>query len=243
MDLAQHDTTTQPETTAEESRRVFVIDDDQSVLDVVALQLRHAGYEVTTFRQPEEFQCQIPHLPSGVVLTDLRMPVADGLAVQSWLQARTDDIKLVILTGYAETPLIVEAMKQGAVGVLDKPFERHVLEDTIHDAFEKLDRSIAANAGLPPGLPLGHTYLDFLSAREREVALLVYRGETNGAIATTLGISVKTIEKHRGRAMKKMKVTNHSDLIRLVGRELRKEQSNTVPVQHDPDLSGSQHLE
>jgi FixJ family two-component response regulator len=111
-------------------------------------------------------------------------------------------------------------MKAGAVTVLDKPFERSQLLDAIDEGFRQLEAAEAPDTTLPPMLSGGETYLGRLSERELQVIQMVYDGATNKSIAIHLGISIKTVEKHRGRGMKKMDVSCLASLIRLMDREL-----------------------
>ncbi len=201
-------------------RRVYVIDDEVQVLEIIEIQLQSAGFDVVTFSSPEPFLAQLPSLPSGVVLADQRMPFADGLEVQRRLRERPNDFKLILLSGFPETRIAVEAIRQGAITVLDKPYNKDELLLSLNTAFSELDRCINEDSGLPDPLPGGRLYLESLSKREREVIDLVYRGETNKSVAITLGISIKTVEKHRGKAMRRMHVNSLAELIRLMDREL-----------------------
>lgn len=209
---------------AEESarlRRVYVVDDEPLVLEAIELQLVAAGFDVVTFSSPEPFLSQLVTLTPGVVLTDQRMPFANGLEVQRRLRERPNAFKLILLSAFPETRVVVEAMRQGAVTVLDKPYEKSELLHSVSAAFSELERSIFEDEGLPRPLPNGELYIETLSRREREVVDLVYRGETNKSVAINLGISIKTVEKHRGKAIKKMQVSSLAKLIRLMDRELR----------------------
>jgi two-component system, LuxR family, response regulator DctR len=106
------------------------------------------------------------------------------------------------------------------VTVLDKPYNHEQLLASLDDAFDAIARAATDDAGLPVVLPDGTLYLDRLSSRERQVVDLVYKGETNKSLGIQLGISIKTVEKHRGKAMKKMAVSSLAELIRLMEREL-----------------------
>jgi len=215
-----------PEKTAgakmrERPQCVYVIDDEIQVLDVIALQLNAAGYNVRTFSRAIEFLEALHELESGVVLSDQRMPELNGLQVQQQLQPFGHKFSLILLSGYPETSVAVTAMKQGAVTVLDKPYNKDQLLASLKDAFAVLNRASSDEQGLPPMLAQGERYLDRLSMRERQVVDLVYEGETNKSIGIRLGISIKTVEKHRGKAMRKMEVSSLAELIRLMDRELR----------------------
>ncbi len=202
-------------------RRVYVLDDEPLVLEIIQMQLASAGFDVVTYDSPVPLLSQLATLPAGVVLVDQRMPPhADGLEVQRRLQERPHDFKVIMLSGYPDTRIAVQAMKQGAVTVLDKPYNKGELLQALEIAFAELERSMTENSGLPKALPGGQLYLETLSPREREIIDLVYRGETNKSVGITLGISIKTVEKHRGKAMKKMHVNSLAELIRLIDREL-----------------------
>lgn len=207
-------------TTDAEERRVYVLDDERQVLDVIAMQLTAAGFSVTTFSQGWEFIEQLSSLEPGVVVSDQRMPDIEGLEVQKHLQAQGNKFQVILLSGYPETRVAVEAMKRGAVTVLDKPYDKGQLIDSLEEAFELLSRAASDDSSLPPVMYTGEQYIERLSSRERQVIDLVYNGQTNKSIGIQLGISIKTVEKHRGKAMKKMEVTSLAELIRLMDREL-----------------------
>ena len=201
-------------------RLVYVLDDEIKVLEVIELQLNAAGYSVVTYTNSSEFLEKIDDLLPGVVVSDQCMPGATGLKVQERLLKFSSKFQLILLSGYPETKVAVEAMRRGAVTVLDKPYNHEQLLASLDDAFDALARAVLDDEGLPAILPDGTLYLDLLSRRERQVADLVYKGETNKSIGIQLGISIKTVEKHRGKAMKKMAVNSFAELIRLMEREL-----------------------
>ena len=197
---------------------VYVVDDEIQVLEVMQLQLTAADYRVRTFGNGKAFLAAVDSLDPGVVITDQKMPEMNGLELQEQLQTRAHQFRVILLSGYPETRVAVRAMKQGAVTVLDKPYNKDHLFESIEEAFQLLNRAILDEKGLPPALP-GEKYMDRLSDRERQVIDFVYEGATNKKIAILLGISIKTVEKHRGKAMKKMHVSSLAELIRLIDRE------------------------
>lgn len=209
-----------PAAPATAPRRVYVIDDDAAVLQVLEIMLRQAGFDVYAFSSSIEFLRLSDQLPAGVVVTDQVMTQAEGLEVQRRLSNRPGHFRVILVTAFPRTSLAVAAMKLGAVTVLDKPFERTQLLEAVEEGFRQLNESEEVDQALPPVLPRGETYLSRLSDREREVIQLVYEGATNKSIGIRLGISIKTVEKHRGKGMKKMQVTCLASLIRLMDREL-----------------------
>jgi FixJ family two-component response regulator len=144
----------------------------------------------------------------------------EGTEVQIQLLSRPSHFRVILVTAFPRTSLAVAAMKNGAVTVLDKPFDRQELVTAVEEGFRQLNDAETYDHSLPPLLPNNENYLQRLSEREREVVQLVYEGATNKAIGIQLGISIKTVEKHRGKAMKKMSVLSLASLVRLMDREL-----------------------
>ena len=202
------------------AHRVYVIDDDPLVLDVIQSMLQHAGYEVFAYQSSAQFVDDAPHLAPGVVVTDQVMNQYKGTEIQHQLAARPNHFRVILVTAFPRTSLAVTAMKSGAVTVLDKPFQRRELVEAVAEGFRQLQCAEIDDESLPPVLPDNASYLDRLSTREREVIQLVYSGATNKAIGIQLHISIKTVEKHRGKAMRKVQVTSLARLIRLMDREM-----------------------
>jgi len=200
--------------------RVYVIDDDQAVLDVMHMMLQQAGYDVQAYQSSSTFLEDAPGLAPGVVVTDQVMSQIEGTEVQRQLSSRPNHFRVILVTAFPRTSLAVTAMKGGAVTVLDKPFHRRELIDAVEEGFRQLQSAGSDDETLPPVLPDKGSYLDRLSPREREVIQMVYSGATNKAIGIQLHISIKTVEKHRGKAMRKLEVTSLARLVRLMDREL-----------------------
>jgi FixJ family two-component response regulator len=193
---------------------VYILDDDPDVLKVIESMLRISGYEIRTYRSPAEFLAVSDQLPAGVLVTDHEMHGVKGIEVQRRLSSRPNHFKVILVTAFSTT------MKNGAVTVLDKPFNQHELLAAVVEAFRQLHHSDAFNEVLPPVLPNGELYLERLSLREREVILQIYKGGTNKSAGIQMGISVKTVEKHRGSGMRKLEVNSLASLVRLLDREL-----------------------
>ena len=200
--------------------RVYLLDDDPDVLKVVESMLQISGYAVLAYRSPAEFLAATDNLPAGVVITDQVMHGMVGIEVQRRLSARPNHFKVILVTAFSTTSLAVEAMKNGAVTVLDKPFNHQELLAAVTEAFRQLRHAGAFDEVLPPVLPSGGRYLDRLSVREKDVILQIYKGATNKSAGIQLGISGKTVEKHRSSGMRKLEVTSLASLVRLLDREL-----------------------
>lgn len=205
---------------AGQAKRVYVIDDDKAVLDIIHLTLEKAGYDVRPYQYSLQFVEESSELAPGVVITDQVMNQMEGIEVQRHLATRPNHFRVILVTAFPRTSLAVAAMKFGAVTVLDKPFDRRELIEAVEEGFRQLQNAGNQDQALPPVLADNASYLSRLSEREREVIQLVYEGATNKSIGIQLGISIKTVEKHRGKAMKKMEVLSLASLVRLMDREL-----------------------
>lgn len=188
-----------------EAKRVYVIDEDQAVLDALEMMLTQAGYDVQTYQSSARFAEDSPHLIPGVVVMD---------------QVLKQIVRVVLVTALPRTALGATSMKSGEVTVLDKQFRRQELIEAVEESFRQIQDAASQDQPLPPVLqkPEEASCLNLLSKREREVIHLVCTGATNKAIAIQLGISTKTIEKYRSTAMKKLKVTSVAGLVRLIDR-------------------------
>jgi FixJ family two-component response regulator len=190
---------------------VFVVDDDESVRDAVKRLIASVGLRAETFGSTREFlDSKRPDAPACLVL-DVRLPGASGLELQSDLAAANVHIPIIFITGHADVPMTVRAMKAGAVEFLTKPFRGQELLDAVQNAIAK-DR-VAWNERAQMA-DLRARY-DSLTPREKEVLVLVASGLLNKQIGAELGASELTIKTHRGRVMQKMGADSLADLVRM----------------------------
>ena len=193
---------------------VFVIDDDPSVRRALARQLRTAGFRVESFESAQEYVARAPQAAIACIVTDVRMPGMSGLDLQDSLAGAGRALPMVFITGHGDIPTTVRAMKGGAINFLAKPFsEREILAAVA----EALERSAAIERERRELGSLRARY-EALTAREREVLVLVAAGLLNKIIAERLGIAETTIKVHRGRVMQKMGAASLADLVRMSGR-------------------------
>ena len=198
-------------TTAQEQPTVVVIDDDASIRKALENLLRSVGLDVELFRSPQEFlQSNRPDRPGCIVL-DVRFPGRSGLDMQREISAANTSLPIIFITGYGDIPMSVRAMKAGAVEFLTKPFRDQDLLDAVGVALEK-DRARRANELRLAEL---RSRFDTLTARERQVLLLVIAGRLNKQIAGELGVSEMTVKMHRRQVMRKMQATGLAQLVRL----------------------------
>ena len=196
----------------DEGVRVFVIDDDASVLKALDRLLRLNGFPVETFSSPDVFLERAPYEGAACLLLDLRMPGLSGLDVQEALSRKGIAIPIVFLSAQADVLSSVRAMREGALDFLVKPVEERQLLDTITRALSKaIDLQRQRRAQLAAVERLAR-----LTKREREVCDLVASGFPNKQIAFELGTSEKTIKVHRGRVMHKLEVDSVAALVRLL---------------------------
>lgn len=190
---------------------VFVIDDDSAVLGSMRFLLSVQGYEPKTFSTAEEFLATVAPDERGVVVTDVRLPGLTGVELIQGMKERGLDFPAIVITAYADVPLAVCAMKQGAVDLLEKPFDPSALIDTLRQAFASMSEkgeSVASEQAVRDSL-------SSLSTREKGVLQELVKGKTNRAIAAELGISQRTVEVHRANIMKKTGAGSLSALVRM----------------------------
>ena len=189
---------------------VFVVDDDPAMRDSLRWLLQSVGLAVETFGAAEEFLTQYDATKPGCLVLDVRMPGMSGLKLQDVLAERHIRLPVIIITGYAEVPSAVRALKTGAIDFIEKPFSDELLLDRIRQAIDT-DRQMREAAAQRATVM---ERFASLTSREREVMELVSAGKANKVIAAELNLSPKTVEVHRANVMKKMEVDSVAELVR-----------------------------
>jgi two-component system response regulator FixJ len=190
---------------------VFVVEDDETVRDSLVLMLKLAGYSVEAHESAISFLDRAQPRSGACLITDVRMPKLDGLALQQRLLDRKWLLPVIVVTGHGDVPLAVRAMKAGAVDFLEKPFARDVLLAAVRRA---LDRSTRAPVSDVAREEISRR-LAVLTERERQVYEFVVAGKQSKAIAFELGTSPRTVEIHRARMMRKMQAGTLQELVRM----------------------------
>ena len=188
---------------------VYVVDDDDALRDSLRWLLESAGYKVSAHSTAERFLLAYRPGMAGCLVLDVRMPGASGLELQQELMRRAATLPIIFVTGHGDVPMAVEAVKNGAFHFLEKPFKDEQLLRLIDEASRQ---SVPATEHAQRLCAAAR--LATLTQREREVMDLVVHGRKNKQIADDLGISIKTVEAHRARAMEKMDVSSVAELVR-----------------------------
>jgi len=190
---------------------VLVIDDDPDLRNSVGRLLRSLGIEVQLFASISEFlRSDLPDGPTCLVL-DVRLPERSGLDLQRELALAKRGLPIIFITGYADVPMSVQAMKGGAIEFLTKPFRDQDLLDAIQLG---LSRNRACRENEEAVADLRERFAT-LSPREREIVIQVARGRLSKQIAFDIGIAEATVKVHRSRAMQKMKAGSLPELGRM----------------------------
>ncbi len=190
---------------------VHVVDDDLAVRQSLGFLLASDGLPVRLHESASAFLETVREAPAGCILTDVRMPGLDGIAFLRRLRERGFRLPVIVMTGHADVPLAVEAMKEGAADFVEKPFDDERILATVRAALAREERS-AERSALETEI---RARIDALSERERQVLEGLVAGKANKVIAYDLGISPRTVEIYRANVMTKMQAGSLSELVRL----------------------------
>jgi FixJ family two-component response regulator len=190
---------------------VYIVDDDASIRDSLALMLGLGGYSTRLYADAESFVAAFDARWSGCVVADLRLPGMSGVELQALVRKRGSVIPFVIITAHGDVPAARAAFRAHAVDFIEKPFDESQLRSAIDSAFAmERQRIEGTQAGLADMQKLAR-----LTSREREVLEHAVRGLHAKEIAAALGISSRTVEVHKTRIMEKLEVRNIAELVRF----------------------------
>lgn len=191
---------------------VFVVDDDPAVLDSLQRLLSSQGHRVECFSSGEGYLQSVTADRAGCLVVDLRMPGVTGLQLLQHLAIEESSRPTVVISGHAEIASVVQAMKLGAVDVLEKPFQPSHLLKAVQAAL-LVD---AGTRGRVDTRRRARERINQLSADERAVLGGIAHGLTNRQIAEQLDVSLRTVQFRRSSLMETLKVSSRSELIELV---------------------------
>jgi two-component system, LuxR family, response regulator FixJ len=193
----------------QQQQQVYVVDDDQGMLDSTVWLLESVGLKALPFTSGQAFLAACDEHSQGCVLLDVRMPGMGGLNVQEALRARSIRMPVIFVSGHADVPIVVRAFRAGAVDFIEKPYNEQLLLDSVQQALSHAPAAVQADLRLQAV----EQRLANLTPRERDVLLPLVRGYTNREMAEQLAISVKTIDLYRSRVMKRMQAETLADLV------------------------------
>lgn len=188
---------------------VYVVDDDDAVRDMISWLMDSVKLKTKIFTNGRSFLDDFEAGEIACLILDVRMPEMSGMELQRELKSLDPDIPIIIITGHADVPMAVHAMREGAFDFIEKPFNNQLLLDRVHAAINRSREAHREKAGAREL----EDQLSALTQREREVLDLVISGDTNKGIAHKLNITIKTVEVHRGNMMRKMNATSIADLM------------------------------
>lgn len=193
---------------------VHIVDDDAAVRDSLALSMKSAGRRCEAHESAIAFlQSYDPGQP-GCLVADIRMPGMSGLQLQEALNSRGMNIPIIFITGHGDVPMAVDAMQNGALDFIQKPFSNENLLDCVNRALQ-VDEERRETAREQESI---RERMQTLTPREKEVMQKVISGNPNKVIALDLGVSQRTVELHRARVMHKMGVRSLAELVRVAGK-------------------------
>jgi len=191
---------------------VYLVDDDEAVRDSLGLLFRSVGLDSVVFGSALAFLESYDPGRHACLVADIRMPGMSGLELQERLNERRATIPIIFITGHGDVPMAVNAMKAGAADFIQKPFRDQELIDRIHKALEsdKVNRERRAESNKILAR------IALLTPRENEVMQRVVKGQANKVIAMDLGVSQRTVELHRARVMRKLKMRSLAELVHAI---------------------------
>lgn len=189
---------------------VYIVDDDPDVRALLAALISTIRVPTRAFASGMEFLHHVDRSWHGCVLLDVRMPQIGGLEVAEQLRRRDLHLPIVLMSGFADVPMAIRAIKAGAIDFVQKPFDS---EDLLERVRQALDWNHACPAADFP-CQVADPQLKDLTRRERQVLDLILAGKLNKQIAAELGIGIRTVETHRAQLMRKTACRSLAELIR-----------------------------
>ncbi|MDF0751105.1 response regulator FixJ [Marinobacter sp. 71-i] len=191
---------------------VYVVEDDEAVRDSLELLLKSDGKPVKTYDNANAFLKDYSEKMAGCIVLDIRMPGMDGMELQKKLNEKHSILPIIFVTGHGDVPMAVDAMKEGAVDFIQKPYREEALLQKIEAALEQ-DQEQRKTLGEKQEIL---RRVKSLTPREHEIMDRMIAGQANKVIAIELEISQRTVEIHRSRVMHKMGTHSLAHLVRMV---------------------------
>ena len=193
------------------TRSVYVVDDDSDMRKSLRFLLASSAITAWPFSAAADFVDQLPELAPAPILLDIRMADIDGIELLEILRERDVSWPVIVMTAHGDVSVAVRAMKLGAVEFIEKPFSPDLLENALDQAFATLSQSMQAQHNRDQARKV----FGELTNREREIVDLLMQGVPNKLAAHRLGLSVRTVEMHRGNALAKLEVKSIAEVMAL----------------------------
>lgn len=191
-------------------RLIYVVDDHADVRESMQALLKSAGYEAKSYASAEAFLKD--EVSEGIcVIADIHMPGMDGVALQEEMSRRGSLLPVIMMTGYADVPLVVRAMKAGAVDFIEKPFA----DETLFRSLEHASQVNLQGKAKAVEAKMARRRIASLTRREKDVLDQLLAGRSNRLAGSELGISPRTVESHRMKIMEKLDARSFSDVVRI----------------------------
>ncbi len=191
---------------------VFIVDDDEAVRNSLRFLMKSVNLAAQAYPSAQSFLDAYDRDRPGCLVLDVRMPGMSGLDLQEKLKEMRSTLPIIFVTGHGDVPMAVQAMQQGAVEFLQKPFRDQDLIDRVNVA---LARDREQRAAVDQRQDIVHR-IESLTKRESEIMNRIVEGQANKVIAFELGMSPRTVELHRARVMDKMGAASLAQLVRMV---------------------------
>ncbi len=195
---------------------IYIVDDDMAVRDALSVLFGLEGFEVRAFASGDQFLEEAAALAPACLLLDIRMPGRTGLEVLQALKKAGYGAPIFMISGHGDIPMAVQAIKDGAVDFIEKPFHAETVVGSVREAIARTPPAEAGETGRLAGL----------TRRESEVLDKIAAGKSSKEAARDLGVSPRTVETHRARIMAKLGARNAADLVRIVLAEGGMEERN-----------------
>jgi FixJ family two-component response regulator len=193
---------------------IYLVDDDEAVRDSLGVLFESIGLAHEAYASALDFLQRYDPTRHACLVADIRMPGLSGLELQQRLNDRRAEIPIIFITGHGDVPMAVTAMQSGASDFIQKPFRDQDLIDRINKALASDIERRKARAEQDDI----RARIALLTPREKQVMQRVARGQANKVIAMDLGVSQRTVELHRARVMKKLKVRSIAELVHAIDR-------------------------
>ena len=194
---------------------IFIVDDDPAIRTMLSIVFAQAGFHATCFAEGAALLASAHLVIPACIILDVNIPGRSGLDILKQLNAEDYPAPIFVISGAADIPMAVDAIRNGALDFIEKPFRASTVVARVKESIEvwtQRQKDTAASTAPSTGI-LGR---EPLTRRERDVLTLIVGGASSKEAGRQLGISPRTVEFHRARIVEKFDAKNTADLIRIV---------------------------